>query len=179
MSFSSHVPNQELGSKSNRGALRHKPLLMENEMLIPVILAGTFTALSVFGVVRRNPLLVRLGYFLFGGMIVTFNLMGYMAGEVMYEGGLVEIMSIGIFLCQTIIMYPVVPSDVNFNDTAIKTMALRITTTIFIINATSVWLVLSMPAFPQLLGLFHGILAVIMLMRIAMVASGQNPPTNK
>ena len=60
-----------------------------------------------------------------------------------------------------------------------KTMALRITTTIFIINATSVWLVLSMPAFPQLLGLFHGILAVIMLMRIAMVASGQNPPTNK
>ena len=73
-------------------------------MLIPVILAGTFTALSVFGVIRRNPLLVRLGYFLFGGMIVTFNLMGYMAGEVMYDGGLVEIMSIGICLCQTIIM---------------------------------------------------------------------------
>lgn len=152
---------------------------MENEMLIPVILAGLFTALSVFGVVRRNPLFVRLGYFLFGGMVVTFNLLGYMSGEVMYEGGMVEIMSIGIFLCQTIIAYPVVPGDVDFHHPAVKTMALRITLTLFIINATSVWLILAMPEFPQLLALFHGILAVIMGMRMAMIASGQNPSTNK
>ena len=148
-------------------------------MLIPVILAGLFTALSVFGVVRRNPLFVRLGYFLFGGMVVTFNLLGYMSGEVMYEGGLVEIMSIGIFLCQTIIAYPVVPGDVDFHHPAVKTMALRITLTLFIINATSGWLILAMPEFPQLLALFHGILAVIMGMRMAMIASGQNPSTNK
>ena len=151
---------------------------MENEMLIPVILAGLFTALSVFGVVRRNPLFVRLGYFLFGGMVVTFNLLGYMSGEVMYEGGLVEIMSIGIFLCQTIIAYPVVPDDVDFHHPAVKTMALRITLTLFIVNSTSVWLILAMPEFPQLLALFHGILAVIMGMRMAMIASGQNPSTN-
>ena len=156
-----------------------QPLLMENEMLVPVILAGTFTALSVLGVIRRHPLLVRLGYFLFGGMIVTFNLLGYMTGEVTSEGGLLEIMSIGIFLCQTIITYPVVPSEVDFTQPAIKTMALRITLTLFIINATSVWLILVTPDFPQILALFHGILAVIMGMRMAMIASGQNPPTNK
>lgn len=151
---------------------------MEDEMLIPVILAGFFTALSVFGVVRRNPLFVRLGYFLFGGMVVTFNLLGYMSGEVMYEGGLVEIMSIGIFLCQTIIAYPVVPGEVDFHHPAVKTMALRITLTLFIVNATSVWLILAMPEFPQLLALFHGVLALIMGMRMAMIASGQNPSTN-
>ena len=56
---------------------------MENEMLIPMALAGMFTALSVLGVLRRNPLFVRLGLFLFGGMIVTFNTLGLLAGEVM------------------------------------------------------------------------------------------------
>ena len=49
---------------------------MENEMLIPMALAGIFTALAVLGVLRRNPLFVRLGFFLFGGMIVTFNTLG-------------------------------------------------------------------------------------------------------
>ncbi|MGB1671327.1 MAG: hypothetical protein ACPHCT_07620, partial [Flavobacteriales bacterium] len=121
---------------------------MENEMLIPMALAGMFTALAVLGVLRRNPLFVRLGFFLFGGMIVTFNTLGLLAGEVMYEGGLIEIMSIGIFLCQTIIAYPVVPADVDFNHPAIKTMGLRITLTLFIINATAVWMILAMPEFP-------------------------------
>ena len=152
---------------------------MENEMLIPVILASTFTALSVFGVVRRSPFFVRLGYFLFGGMIFTFNLLGYMAGDWTCKGGMVEIITIGMFLAQTIIAYPVVPSDVDFNHPAIKTMALRITLTLFIINATSTWLILAMPEFPQVLALLHGIMAAIMGMRLAMIATGQNPPTNK
>jgi hypothetical protein len=152
---------------------------MENEMLIPMALAGIFTALAVLGVLRRNPLFVRIGFFLFGGMIVTFNSLGLLAGEVMYEGGLVEIMSIGIFLCQTIIAYPLVPADVDFNHPAIKTMGLRITLTLFIINATAVWMILAMPEFPQIAALFHGILALIMGMRIAMIATGQNPPVHK
>ena len=141
---------------------------MENEMLIPMALAGIFTALAVLGVLRRNPLFVRLGFFLFGGMIVTFNTLGLLAGEVMYEGGLVEIMSIGIFLCQTIIAYPVVPADVDFNHPAIKTMGL-----------IAGWLILAMPEFPQIAALFHGILALIMGMRLAMIATGQNPPVHK
>ena len=151
---------------------------MENEMLIPMALAGIFTALAVLGVLRRNPLFVRLGFFLFGGMIVTFNTLR-LFGPVMYEGGLVEIMSIGIFLCQTIIAYPVVPADVDFNHPAIKTMGLRITLTLFIINATAVWMILAMPEFPQIAALFHGILALIMGMRLTMIATGQNPPVHK
>ena len=152
---------------------------MENEMLIPVALAGLFTALSVLGVFRRNPFFVRLGLFLFGGMIVTFNVLGLLAGEVMHEGGAVEIMSIGIFLCQTIIAYPVVPAEVDFDNPAIKTMGMRITMTLMIINATAVWLVLSTPAAPAIAGLFHGILALIMGMRLVMIATGQNPPVHK
>ena len=152
---------------------------MENEMLIPMALAGIFTALAVLGVLRRNPLFVRLGFFLFGGMIVTFNTLGLLAGEVMYEGGLVEIMSIGIFLCQTIIAYPAVPADVDFNHPAIKTMGLCITLTLFIINATAVWMILAMPDFPQIAALFHGILALIMGMRMVMIATGQNPAVHK
>ena len=105
--------------------------------------------------------------------------LGLLAGEVMYEGGLVEIMSIGIFLCQTIIAYPVVPADVDFNHPAIKTMGLRITSTLFIINATAVWMILAMPEFPQIAALFHGILALIMGMRLVMIATGQNPPVHK
>jgi cytochrome c biogenesis protein CcdA len=55
---------------------------------------------------------------------------------------------------------------------AIRTLALRLTTTVFIINATATWLILTMPDFPQLLAVFHGILAIIMLMRIAMILKG-------
>ena len=137
-------------------------------MLIPVILAGVFTAMAVFGVATKKGFYARLGYFLFGGMVMTFNLLGLAAGE----GGMAEIMSIGMFACQTIIMYPWVPEEVDFSHEAIRTLALRLTTTVFIINATATWLILTMPDFPQLLAFFHGILAIIMLMRIAMVLKG-------
>ena len=141
---------------------------MENEMLIPVILAGVFTAMAVVGVATKKGFYARLGYFLFGGMVMTFNLLGLAAGE----GGMAEIMSIGMFACQTIIMYPWVPEEVDFSHEAIRTLALRLTTTVFIINATATWLILTMPDFPQLLAVFHGILAIIMLMRIAMILRG-------
>ena len=141
---------------------------MENEMLIPVILAGVFTAMAVVGVATKKGFYARLGYFLFGGMVMTFNLLGLAAGE----GGMAEIMSIGMFACQTIIMYPWVPEEVDFSHEAIRTLALRLTATVFIINATATWLILTMPDFPQLLAVFHGILAIIMLMRIAMILKG-------
>ena len=54
---------------------------MENEMLIPVILAGVFTAMAVLGVATKKGFYARLGYFLFGGMVMTFNLLGLAAGE--------------------------------------------------------------------------------------------------
>ena len=136
-------------------------------MLIPVILAGVFTAMALVGVATKKGFYARLGYFLFGGMVMTFNLLGLAAGE----GGMAEIMSIGMFACQTIIMYPWVPEEVDFSHEAIRTLALRLTTTVFIIHHCN-GLILTMPDFPQLLAFFHGILAIIMLMRIAMVLKG-------
>lgn len=149
-------------------AERHKTYFMENEMLIPVVLAGIFTLLAVVGVATKRGLYARLGYFLFGGMVMTFNLLGMLSGE----GGALEIISIGMFACQTILMYPVVPEEVNFSDEAVKTLALRVTTTVLLINATAVWLVLAVEGLPQILAVFHGILAVIMLMRIGMITKG-------
>lgn len=137
-------------------------------MLIPVVLAGIFTLLAVVGVATKRGFYVRLGYFLFGGMVMTFNLLGMLSGE----GGALEIISIGMFACQTILMYPVLPDEVNFSDDTIKTLALRVTTTVFLINATAVWLVLAVEGLPQILAVLHGILAVIMLMRIGMVTKG-------
>ena len=55
---------------------------------------------------------------------------------------------------------------------AIKTLALRLTITVFIINATATWLITTMPDFPQILAVFHGILAIIMLMRVGMILKG-------
>ena len=57
---------------------------------------------------------------------MTFNLLGLASGE----GGMAEIMSIGMFACQTIIMYPKVPEEVDFSHEAIKTLALRLTITV-------------------------------------------------
>ena len=141
---------------------------MENDMLIPVVLAGIFTAMAMAGVVTKKGLYARLGYFLFGGMVMTFNLLGLASGE----GGMAEIMSIGMFACQTIIMYPKVPEEVDFSHEAIKTLALRLTITVFIINTTATWLITTMPDFPQILAVFHGILAIIMLMRVGMILKG-------
>jgi hypothetical protein len=67
----------------------------------------------------------------------------------------------------------------DFNDPAIKTMGLRITMTLMIINATATWMILAMPEFPPIAALFHGILALIMGMRMVMIATGQNPPVHK
>ncbi|MBN30961.1 MAG: hypothetical protein CL845_03065 [Crocinitomicaceae bacterium] len=141
---------------------------MENEMLMPVILAGIFTLLAVLGVVMKKGLYARLGFFLFGGMVMTFNLLAMLSGE----GGALEIVSVGMFACQTILMYPIVPEEVNFSDEAVKTLALRVTTTVMLINATAVWLVLAVGDLPQILAVFHGILSIIMAMRLGMITKG-------
>ena len=52
------------------------------------------------------------------------------------------------------------------------TIALRLSTTVLLINSTAVWLVLAAEGLPQILAVFHGILAVIMPMRIAMITKG-------
>ena len=80
-------------------AERHKTYFMENEMLIPVVLPA-FSRCSLLLAWRRKRLYARLGYFLFGGMVMTFNLLGMLSGE----GGALEIISIGMFACQTILI---------------------------------------------------------------------------
>ena len=52
---------------------------------------------------------------------MTFNLLGMLSGV----GGALEIISIGMFACQTILMYPVVLDEVNFSDEAVKTSSAR------------------------------------------------------
>ena len=75
--------------------------------------------MAVFGVATKKGFYARVGYFLFGGMVMTFNLLGLAAGE----GGMAEIMSVGMFACQTIIMYPWVPEEVDFSHEALRTGA--------------------------------------------------------
>ena len=125
---------------------------MENEMLIPWHLGiGTFTALCRS---RRPPaqssLFVRLGFFLFGGMICHLQPAGSpWLAKCTCEGGLVEIISIGIFLCSDHHRLSggaprrgLQPPRHQDHGT------LRITLTLIIINATATWLILAMPEFP-------------------------------
>ena len=60
---------------------------MENEMLIPVILAGVFTAMAVVGVATKKGFYARPDTFLRHGDVFNLRLA---AGE----GGMAEIMSI-------------------------------------------------------------------------------------
>ena len=41
-----------------------------------------------------------------------------------------------------------------------------------LINATAVWLVLAVGDLPQILAVFHGILSIIMAMRLGMITKG-------
>ena len=56
-------------------------------MLIPVCLLGSY-AMAV--TLATKKFYARVGYFLFWGMVMTFNLLGLAAGE----GGMAEIVSV-------------------------------------------------------------------------------------
>ena len=65
----------------------------------------------------------------------------------------------------------------NISDAALEAIAPALEAiaphlTVLLINATAVWLVLAVEGLPQILAVFHGILAVIMLMRIGMITKG-------
>ena len=60
----------------------------------------------------------------------------------------------------------------GFSHEAIRTLALRLTTTIFILNETATLLIPTMPENLQLLAFLHGILSIIMIVRIAMILKG-------
>ena len=49
---------------------------------------------------------------------------------------------------------------------------MRLTTTVFILNETATWLILTKADYLQFLEFLHGILSIIMLVRIAMILKG-------
>ena len=145
---------------------------MENEFLLPGVLAGIFTALCVLGMIRRNAQYMRFGLFLFALLVIIFNAMTLFSGEGASENGSVELLSIALFLVQAIVAFPKYP-EMNFEDAGVQALGLRMAGIILTINAMSVALILQIPEMPVLLAIYHGIIALISLLRILMMLKGQ------
>lgn len=133
---------------------------MELDMLIPIIIAGTCTGVSVIGVIRQDAQLMRIGLFIYSAMVAGLNLMGYME-----TGGQGELFTTALFAVQAILSYPKYP-EVDFSNPGVKAFGTRVALTIFTINTFAAYMALTVEEFPSLVAMFHGVYCGIALMRL-------------
>lgn len=133
---------------------------MEQELLVPIVVVGLCTALSIVGVIKKNPKLVRLGLFIVSVVVMAVHFASYLGAQ----GTTVELLVAGLFLIQGIIAFPKGPEFDESNKLA-QSLRLRTALVIFVVNTLAVVHVLTTELSP-VIAAFH---AVYMLISIKFV----------
>ena len=136
---------------------------MELDMLIPILIAGICTGISVFGVIRKSADMLRLGLFMYSVMVTALNLAGHIE-----TGGQGELFTAALFAVQAIFSYPKYPEP-DFANPSVQAFGVRIALCIFTINAFSAYMALTVVEFPSFVAIFHGVYCAIALMRLVQI----------
>jgi len=140
-----------------------------------VIVAGIPTALALFGVIRRNRFFFLLGYFLYALIVIPNELTTYAS-----NGDLQHLALAAIWLCQAIVAFP---NKLNYDGSKVfKSFGIKTFLCLAAINLFGVLLTRVMPTPPDfteglrtMIGVFHGILAVLPFMGIYLMATNKIP----
>ena len=141
-----------------------------SELLIPTILGGICVLISVYGLaVAKDRKYALGGVFLYSFIPISHRLGIYLQNPEDYF----SLVTAVIFVCQAIIAIPVGGFLSPNKDSVQKTWSLKVQLTIFVINATFAALILSDPLVPTIIGGYHAIYSLMMLVAISKTLAGK------
>ena len=141
-----------------------------NELLIPTILGGICVAISVYGLAIAKDRKYALGGLFLYSLIPIAHRTGILLEN---PEDYFSLITAVIFVCQAIISIQVGGFLSPNKDPIQKTWSLKVQLTILVINSTFALLILSDPMVPTIIGAYHGIYALMMLVAISKTLAGK------
>ena len=141
-----------------------------NELLIPTILGGICVAISVYGLAIAKDRKYALGGLFLHSLIPIAHRTGILLEN---PEDYFSLITAVIFVCQAIISIPVGGFLSPNKDPIQKTWSLKVQLTILVINSTFALLILCDPMVPTIIGAYHGIYALMMLVAISKTLAGK------
>ena len=141
-----------------------------NELLVPNILGGICILISIYGLAIAKDRKYALGGLFLYSLIPISHRMGIFLENPEDYFSLVTAL---IFVCQAIIAIPVGGFLSPNSDSVQKTWSLKVQLTILVINASFAALILSDPMVPTIIGAYHTIYALMMLVAISKTLAGK------
>lgn len=141
-----------------------------NELLVPTILGGICILISIYGLAIAKDRKYALGGLFLYSLIPISHRMGIFLENPEDYFSLVTAL---IFVCQAIIAIPVGGFLSPNSDSVQKTWSLKVQLTILVINASFAALILSDPMVPTIIGVYHAIYALMMLVAISKTLAGK------
>ena len=141
-----------------------------NELLIPTILGGICVLISVYGLaIAKDRKYALGGLFLYSFIPISHRIGIYLENPEDYF----SLVTVIIFVCQAVIAIPVGGFLSPNKDSIQKTWSLKVQLIILIINASFAAIILNDPMVPIIIGTYHAIYALMMLVAISKTLAGK------
>ena len=141
-----------------------------SELLIPTILGGICVLISVYGLaVAKDRKYALGGVFLYSFIPISHRLGIYLENPEDYF----SLVTAVIFVCQAIIAIPVGGFLSPNKDSVQKTWSLKVQSSILVINASYAYFILTNPILPTVIGVYHAIYSLMMLVAISKTLAGK------
>ena len=141
-----------------------------NELLIPTVLGGICILISIYGLAIAKDRKYALGGLFLYSLIPISHRMGiYLENPEDYF----SLVTAVIFIIQAIIAIPVGGFLSPNSDSIQKTWSLKVQMSILVINGSFAALILSDPMVPTVIGAYHGIYALMMIVAISKTLAGK------
>ena len=140
-----------------------------NELLIATILGGICLLISIYGLVVAKDRFYALG----GLFLYSFIPISHRVGLFLEDSqDYFSFVTIVIFIVQAILASPFGGFLSPNKDSVQKTWSLKVQSSILVINASFAYLILTNPLLPTVIGVYHAIYSLMMLVAISKTLAG-------
>jgi hypothetical protein len=141
-----------------------------NELLIPTVLGGICVLISIYGLaIAKDRKYALGGLFLYSFIPISHRMGIFLENPEDYFSLVTAI----IFIIQAIIAIPVGGFLSPNSDSIQKTWSLKVQISILVINGFFAALILSDPMVPTIIGAYHAIYALMMVVAILKTLAGK------
>ena len=141
-----------------------------NDFLIPIIAGGICLAISIYGLaIAKDRFYALGGLFLYSFIPIIHRVSLLLEDPQDYF----SFASIVIFIIQAILASPFGGFLSPNKDSVQKTWSLKVQSSILVINASYAYFILTNPILPTVIGVYHAIYSLMMLVAISKTLAGK------
>ena len=141
-----------------------------NELLIPTILGGICLLISIYGLaIAKDRFYALGGLFLYSFIPISHRVGLFLENPQDYF----SFVTIVIFIVQAILASPFGGFLSPNKDSVQKTWSLKVQSSILVINASYAYFILTNPILPTVIGVYHAIYSLMMLVAISKTLAGK------